>query len=384
MIEPGSWRRRTRWTRLSYGLLAVAALALLVLDRPDSRPGWVEALRGGADDLAAPVMSGVSAPLSGVRSFGETLDRHWDVYRQNEELRAEIAELEGWRELALSLRDKVSAYEAILNIPGVETADPIAAWTVAESGGPFQHVRLMMGGEDKDLKPGYPVLTDRGLVGRLISVSARSSRILLLTDASSRTPVMTEDGRVRAVLIGDNTGVPRLDFATGDRRLAEGDRIVTSGDSRVFPRGLPVGVTAMAGDESWRVALYSSRAPIDAVWVYPHDPVPSPPPEAVTPVYPMVEDAPDAEDAEDAGDTETAIMAGASAPPGPAAQESAQPSQTVQTAGVTPPAAPAPPAEPAPEFEPRPEPQPEPDSPPPASRPSPELPQSRILGGVGQ
>lgn len=262
-------------------------------------------------------MSGVSAPLSGLRSAREALDDHWAVYRQNEELRAQIEELEGWRELALSLRDKVSAYEAILDIPGVQSADPIGAWTVAESGGPFQHARLMAAGEDKGIKSGYPVLTDRGLVGRVVSVSERSSRVLLLTDVNSRVPVMTEDGEVRAMLTGDNSGQPKLEFASGGRTLEPGDRIVTSGDAGVFPRGLPIGVAGMSGDEVWRVALYSDRAPIDAVWVYPYDPVEAPAGMAETPIFPVqpgelpAEPAP--EGAEGAGD-EAAAPAAETAP----------------------------------------------------------------------
>ncbi len=343
MIEPGSWRRRTRWTRLTYGLLAVAAIVLLLLDRPAARPAFFDTLRAGSDDLAAPVMSGVSAPLSGIRSLRENLKEHWAVHDQNEALRARLEEMEGWRDLALSLRDTVSAYEAILEVPGVAFVDPVVAWTVAESGGPFQHARLMTVGKDKNVKPGYPVLTDRGLVGRVVSVAERSSRVLLLTDSTSRVPVMTEDGEVRSVLWGDNTNAPKLEFASGSRRMAEGDRIVTSGDAGVFPRGLPIGVAGVTGDELWRVALYSDSEPIDAVWVYPYEPIAPPPPEAVTPVAPPpAEPAADETAADDAaGDEESpggadaadALPADAAAAEGEADGEAETPVQQAATAG---------------------------------------------------
>jgi rod shape-determining protein MreC len=271
---------------LTYGLLAVAALVLLVLDRPDTRLRFLSDFRSASDDIIAPVMSAVAAPFSGMRGVRESVENYWAVRRQNEELRTQIEELESWRALALSLRDKVAAYEAILDVPGIESLDPIVAWPVAESGGPFQHARLMEGGADKGIKPGYPVLTDRGLIGRVISVGDRSSRILLLTDAASRVPVMSEDGELRAMLVGDNTGAPKLEFADGARPLEPRERILTSGEGGVFQRFLPVGAAVAGRDGVWRVALYSNGEPTDAVWVYPYDPVEAPPPDAVTPVFP--------------------------------------------------------------------------------------------------
>lgn len=265
-------------------------------------------------------MGAVSAPFRGLRSLRETLDQHWDVHRENEELRARLAEMEAWRQLALSLRGTVSAYEAILDVPAVETLDPVVAMTVAESGGPFQHARLMDVGEEHGVSAGYPVLTDRGLIGRVISVSRRSSRILLLTDANSKVPVMTEDGAVHGILIGDNTNLPRLDFGRGGRPLEAGERIVTSGEADVFPRNLPVGLAALAGDDVWRVRLYSGGEPADLAWIYPHQPITPPPPEAVTPVFRAPPDP-----APEAGPGETPAE-------GPAADTAA-----------------APPAEPAPE-----------------------------------
>ena len=46
-----------------------------------------------------------------------------------------------------------------------------------------------------------------------------------------------------------------------------GDRILSSGDGGVFPRGVPVGVVAKGLDGSWRVKLFSDRGPIDYVRV---------------------------------------------------------------------------------------------------------------------
>ncbi|MDP1165177.1 rod shape-determining protein MreC, partial [Klebsiella pneumoniae] len=92
-------------------------------------------------------------------------------------------------------------------------------------------------------------------------------RMVLLTDVASRIPVMVERTDARAMLTGDGSRSPRLDYVRGQGSVQEGDRILTSGDGGGFPRGLPVGVVAKGVDGSWRVKLYSDRTAIDYVRV---------------------------------------------------------------------------------------------------------------------
>ncbi|MNI48374.1 Cell shape-determining protein MreC [compost metagenome] len=91
--------------------------------------------------------------------------------------------------------------------------------------------------------------------------------MVLLTDVASRIPVMVERTDARAMLTGDGSRSPRLDYVRGQGAVQDGDRILTSGDGGGFPRGLPVGVVAKGVDGSWRVKLYSDRTAIDYVRV---------------------------------------------------------------------------------------------------------------------
>jgi rod shape-determining protein MreC len=152
---------------------------------------------------------------------------------------------------------------------------------VLDSGGPFTRTLVANAGSDHGVEVGYIALNENGLVGRVVSVGRRSSRVLMLDDYNSRIPVMGEASRVRAVLAGQATQppqlltrpfeleTPRLDFIVGAESLREGERMVTTGDGGVFPRGLPVGVARRSSDGQWRVALAASRQPIDFVRLIP-------------------------------------------------------------------------------------------------------------------
>jgi rod shape-determining protein MreC len=110
-------------------------------------------------------------------------------------------------------------------------------------------------------------MSERGLVGRVTGVARTVSRIMLLTDVESRTPVLIGRTNGRSILTGDGGPNPKLEYLRTHDPLREGDRILTSGDGGVLPRGLPVGVVVKAYDGGWRVALDSDAAPIDFVQI---------------------------------------------------------------------------------------------------------------------
>jgi rod shape-determining protein MreC len=170
-----------------------------------------------------------------------------------------------WRDVAIALRDTNDRYRTLL---GLKTDPPIpmvAARIVTDSRGPFANTRLANSGSEKGVKAGNPVMSENGLVGRIIGVTTGASRVLLLTDTASRTPVMVDRTNARAILAGDGGPNPRLDYLRGREPVKEGDRILTSGDGGVLPRGLPVGTAVKGLDGRWRVVLASDRTAIDFV-----------------------------------------------------------------------------------------------------------------------
>ncbi|HEY2481094.1 MAG TPA: rod shape-determining protein MreC [Caulobacteraceae bacterium] len=141
----------------------------------------------------------------------------------------------------------------------------VAADTVLDARGPFSNSRLADAGADQGVVEGNPVLSEHGLVGRIVGVAPRASRIMLLTDVDSRTPVMIPRTNGRAILSGDGGSAPALAYLRSHDALKVGDRVLTSGDGGVVPRGLAVGTVTKGFDGAWRVALDTDATPIDFV-----------------------------------------------------------------------------------------------------------------------
>ena len=182
-------------------------------------------------------------------------------------MRQQLAAGQALRTENVALREVNARFRALL---GVNTDPPLPrvfARTVLDARGPFANTRIADAGAARGVIEGNPVMSENGLVGRVTGVAARVSRIMLLTDVESRTPVLIGRTNGRAILSGDGGPNPKLAYLRTHDPIKAGDRVLTSGDGGVLPRGLPVGVAIKALDGGWRVALDSDAAPIDFVQI---------------------------------------------------------------------------------------------------------------------
>jgi rod shape-determining protein MreC len=257
------------WTATAALILcALAAATLLLNDRRDQMgsEGW-GAARTGFDRVAAPAGGVVAAPVRWIGGAFDYVGGYWDAVGENRRLKKRVRDLEQLRTEVVALRDVNQRYATLLNLRTDPPAPMVGARVVLDARGPSSTTRLANAGTEKRIRPGHPVMSEHGLVGRVAGVTRGASRVLLLTDPASRTPVMIDRTNARAILTGDGGPNPRLDFLRGQAPARQGDAILTSGDGGVFPRGLPVGVAVKGVDGVWRARLYSDRAPIDYVRV---------------------------------------------------------------------------------------------------------------------
>jgi rod shape-determining protein MreC len=245
---------------------AVVAVALLLSDRRETvQTGAVGATRAMADMVDSPIGQAVSAPGRWTGQGADYVRDYFGAVSENRRLRQENAELRQWRADAIALEDTNSRYRALL---GFRTNPPIpmtAAHVILDARGPFADTRLADAGKERGVEVGNPVMSERGLVGRVIGVTRGASRILLLTDVASRTPVLVDRTDARAILTGDAGATPKLDYLRGADPIKDGDRILTSGDGGMIPRGLPVGTAVKGLDGAWRVRLDADETSIDFV-----------------------------------------------------------------------------------------------------------------------
>jgi rod shape-determining protein MreC len=197
-----------------------------------------------------------------------TVQQARQLREQNVAYREEIdrlqAEMVGLRELELENQD-------LRNLLGLRQQAPpgemIAVRVVARDPLPFAQVLVIDGGSEQGVREDLPVLTWRGLVGRVIEVQPTSARVLLVTDANSSISgrIQNPDSRATGVIRGRNDQWLLMQYLPQQEQVQTGDLVLTSGLGGVFPAGLPIGKIAQVrrrDQDLFQEALVEPVAPL--------------------------------------------------------------------------------------------------------------------------
>lgn len=198
-------------------------------------------------DIAVPVLDTLSRPVAAGAEFFEEVKNLAAVFDENAALRMENRKLLRWQAVARELESENLRLREVLSFAPEAPASFITGRVIGDSGGAFLRSVLVNVGARNGVRKGAAAVDGNGLLGRVALVGDRSARILLVTDLNSRIPVLIGESRLRAILAGDNTDRPRIDFLPLEAGVSNGDLVITSGHGGAFPAGLPVGVVVVVG-----------------------------------------------------------------------------------------------------------------------------------------
>ncbi len=118
---------------------------------------------------------------------------------------------------------------------------------------------------DKEIGKDMAVITAGGVVGKVLHVYNSTSQVLLINDQSSGVGVILEKSRLQGVLKGTASGELVLDKIMNDEQIETGEKVLTSGGDRIFPKGLLVGTVSQVspGPESFLKIRVKPAADLD-------------------------------------------------------------------------------------------------------------------------
>ena len=239
--------------RLLVGMLVLFMFATFLIWRIDNPR--VERFRMMVIDAVVPNFDWAMSPVTGVMNLLSDFQSYQRLAQQNSDLRRELQDMKSWREAAIQLDQENARLRDLINVQLDPQLTRITAVVLADSGSPFRQSVLLNVGARDGILDGWPAMDGIGLVGRISGVGNETSRVILVTDTSSQVPVTIQPSGQRAILSGDNTINPLLQFIEDPDQVKPGDRIVTSGDGGVFPADLLVGQLARGTDGRPRARL---------------------------------------------------------------------------------------------------------------------------------
>ena len=249
--------------RLTFAMLVLASFALLVLGKADIV--LVERIRVAVSDATAPILGFMSEPAANIAQVIEETVELAALQEENVRLQEENARLRRWEQVARHLEAQNQSLRDLLNYVPDAPARFVSARVIADVGGAYVRSVLVNAGSRNGVAKTQAAITGEGLAGRVAEVGERHARILLITDLNSRIPVIVEPARHRAILAGDNSDRPRLQYLPDNATISPGQRIVTSGHGGIFPPGLPVGVVESVLEGDIRIKPYVDWHRLDQV-----------------------------------------------------------------------------------------------------------------------
>ncbi len=224
------------------GIVGLLLGAVLVVVSLKSHDAFSDA-RGVAADAAAPIARAVAVGRDDGRSVFSAIGGFFTSGARNARMQKEIEVARVRLAEAEDLRAENARLKALLGIPR-EVVQPVAtARLIASTPGSSRRFATLSVGANVGVAVGMPVRSALGLVGRVLEVSAKTARILLVTDGESLVPVRRARDGVDAFAQGNGDGRLVLKLINlGPNPLQPGDVMVTSGSGGLYHPGIGVAV----------------------------------------------------------------------------------------------------------------------------------------------
>ncbi|QHI95283.1 rod shape-determining protein MreC [Aristophania vespae] len=190
-------------------------------------PSGFSFLRLGVMEKMAPVYAVLTYPQKQVEMWLTDLKGVTDLAAENSRLRQKNHDLQLQIELAQKVATENKRLKSLLHWGTNLKITYVAGQVIRDETGPYLRAVLLDIGQQHSLRLGSIAVDSLGLVGRVSEVGPHVVRILLITDAASRIPVTMASSQGDAIMVGDNSSLPRLLYYSSDYRPLEGEQVET-------------------------------------------------------------------------------------------------------------------------------------------------------------
>lgn len=246
-------------------LIGAALLALSLL-----RPALFASPRSAAQDAVLPA-TGVAAEVrSGGQGLFAGIEGYYRAGAQNARLKREVELARIRLREAEAVKSENARLRALLALREGESRPVAITRMVSSTATSSRRFAYVGAGSAQGVRPGMPVRSARGVVGRVLEAGRFNARVLLLTDSESVLPVRLTTGEGVAFAHGRGDSLLRIRLINlGLNPLKRGDMFVTSGAGGYFRPGTAVALVERVTDDGALARIISDPAASDFVAVEP-------------------------------------------------------------------------------------------------------------------
>jgi len=190
--------------------------------------------------VITPIEKLVVASGHGVRDTWNDYVNLRGVRQENRDLKAQLERLRIEQVRMQEDAAQGRRLQAVLKFKEQFISQTVAAQVIGSSGSEQSRVIYIDKGANDGLTQDMPVITPDGVVGKLVRVLGSTSQVLLITDPTWGVGGVLEKSRLQGIVKGTPSGDLKFSNILADEKVEPGERVLTSGGDRIFPKGLPL------------------------------------------------------------------------------------------------------------------------------------------------
>ena len=246
--------------------LLLALCALLIVSSALTSRNSSSAAGSALGFVVTPVQRAVTNIASFAGNWASSAADRRDLSAENAVLQARIDQLEAENRRLQLYAEENANLSALLQISR-QYADyeTLGVRVTAKDPGNWYDTFLIDKGRSDGLTGQNALLTSDGLVGHITEANATYSQALSILDPNSAVSAMCRRTRDLGVVKGDYTlmkdGLCLMEYIDSEAAIIEGDEIVTSSLSDIYPAGIPIGVVKEIKTDENGLTKYAVIAP---------------------------------------------------------------------------------------------------------------------------
>jgi rod shape-determining protein MreC len=223
-------------------LLFAQVLGLAIQVKRSSENTTTRLIRIWAVDSVTPFEKVIVWVQNGTRNLWQGYFYLRGVRQENRTLKQEIEQLKIERASLSEDAQQAHRLQTLLGFKEQYIAKTLAAQVIGSSGSERSRSIYIDKGSRDGVRPDQAVITADGVVGKVLrGVQDHVASVLLINDQTSGVGALLAKSRLQGVLRGTPTGEVVLEKVMTDETVEPGEKVLTSGGDRIFPKGLTVG-----------------------------------------------------------------------------------------------------------------------------------------------
>ncbi len=225
-------------------LVAVLFIQLVMLAFQVKRERDVPLIRVWAVSVITPIEKVSSGT---VRAVVGTWQNYLDLRHTRQENQTLSEEVHRLKLNAYQLHDEAQEarrLEALLDFKRESQSEMAAARVIGSSASETSRVLFIDRGSEAHIRRNMAVITPDGIVGKVYRVFHGASQVLVITDPDSGVGALLADSRLHGPLRGVGGFFCQMRYIPNEEKVELGDRVFTSGEDMIYPKGLPIGTVS--------------------------------------------------------------------------------------------------------------------------------------------